>query len=41
MDEVGGCALDAISRMPKAKEVAIGVATRSLDFVSRVHVDSS
>jgi hypothetical protein len=27
--------------MPKAKEVAIGVARRCLDFVSRVHVDSS
>jgi hypothetical protein len=27
--------------MPKAKEVATGVAKRCLDFVSRVHVDSS
>jgi hypothetical protein len=27
--------------MPKAKEVATGVARRCLDFVSRVHVDSS
>jgi hypothetical protein len=26
--------------MPKAKEVATGVAKRCLDFVSRVHVDS-
>jgi hypothetical protein len=27
--------------MPKAKEVATGVARRCLDFVSRVHVDGS
>ena len=25
--------------MPKAKEVATGVARRCLDFVSRVHID--
>jgi hypothetical protein len=27
--------------MPKAKEVATGVAKRCLDFVSKVYVDSS
>jgi hypothetical protein len=27
--------------MPKVKEVAIGVARRCLDFVSRVNVDGS
>jgi hypothetical protein len=27
--------------MPEAKEVAVGVARRCFDFVSRVHVDSS
>jgi hypothetical protein len=27
--------------MPKAKAVAIGAARRCLEFVSRVHVDSS
>jgi hypothetical protein len=27
--------------MPKAKEVVIGIAWRCLDFVSRVHIDSS
>jgi hypothetical protein len=27
--------------MPKAKEVATGVARRCLNFVFRVHVDSS
>jgi hypothetical protein len=26
--------------MPKAEEVATGVAKRCLDFVSKVHVDS-
>jgi hypothetical protein len=27
--------------MPKAKEVSIGVAKRCLNFVSKMHVDSS
>jgi hypothetical protein len=38
MDERGD--VQGVRWMPKAEEVATGVAKRSLDFISKVHVDS-